>query len=79
MARASEMVVGCVTDSPQVNEVLFGPGALAEGFAPGSLLIDCSTISPASARDFGRASKSVGSPWSMPPSLAAPKALWRGL
>jgi 3-hydroxyisobutyrate dehydrogenase len=53
VARASEMVVTCVTDSPQVNEVLFGPGALAEGFAPGSLLIDCSTISPASARDFG--------------------------
>ena len=53
LARDSEVVVTCLTDSPQVGEVLFGPDGLAEGFAPGSLLIDCSTISPASARDFG--------------------------
>ncbi|MGA3351876.1 MAG: NAD(P)-dependent oxidoreductase [Acidimicrobiales bacterium] len=52
LAGASEVVVTCVTDSPQVGEVIFGPDGLAEGFAPGSLLIDCSTISPASAREF---------------------------
>jgi 3-hydroxyisobutyrate dehydrogenase len=54
LARASEVVVTCVTDSPQMAEVLFGPTGLAEGFAAGSLLIDCSTISPASAREFGQ-------------------------
>lgn len=52
LARASEVVVCCVTDSPQLREVLFGPNGLAEGLAPGSLVIDCSTISPASAREF---------------------------
>jgi 3-hydroxyisobutyrate dehydrogenase len=53
VARASEVVLTCVTDSPQVTEVLFGPDGLAEGFASGSLFIDCSTISPASAREIG--------------------------
>jgi 3-hydroxyisobutyrate dehydrogenase len=53
VARASDVVVTCVTDSPQVAEVLFGSDGLVEGLAPGSLFIDCSTISPASAREMG--------------------------
>ena len=52
LAQASDLVVTCVTDSPQVTEVLFGPDGLAEGFASGSLFVDCSTISPASAREI---------------------------
>lgn len=52
LAQASDVVVTCVTDSPQVDEVVFGTDGLAEGFTSGSLLIDCSTISPASAREF---------------------------
>ncbi|MGD0286646.1 MAG: NAD(P)-dependent oxidoreductase [Acidimicrobiales bacterium] len=60
VARASEVVVTCVTDSPQVAEVLFGPDGLAEGLVPGSLLIDCSTISPASAREIGTCLKDQG-------------------
>jgi 3-hydroxyisobutyrate dehydrogenase len=49
-----------VTDSPQVAEVLFGSDGLAEGLAPGSLFIDCSTISPASAREMGARLKDHG-------------------
>ena len=60
VARASDVVVTCVTDSPQVAEVLFGSDGLAEGLAPGSLFIDCSTISPASAREMGARLKDHG-------------------
>ena len=60
VASASDVVVTCVTDSPQVAEVLFGPDGLAEGLVPGSLLIDCSTISPASAREIGTRLKDRG-------------------
>lgn len=60
LAAACEVVVTCVTDSPQVEEVVFGPNGLAEGFAEGSLLIDCSTISPLSARDFAARLKEIG-------------------
>jgi 3-hydroxyisobutyrate dehydrogenase len=50
LAVASDIVVTCVRDSPDVEAVVFGPDGLAEGFRPGSLLVDCSTISPAAAR-----------------------------
>ena len=52
VASRSDVVLACLTDSPQVGEVLFGAEGLAEGFTRGSLFIDCSTISPASARQF---------------------------
>jgi 3-hydroxyisobutyrate dehydrogenase len=60
VARANDVVVTCVTDSPQVAEVLFGSDGLAEGLVPGSLFIDCSTISPASAREMGARLKDQG-------------------
>lgn len=60
VARANDVVVTCVTDSPQVAEVLFGSDGLVEGLAPGSLFIDCSTISPASAREMGARLKDHG-------------------
>jgi 3-hydroxyisobutyrate dehydrogenase len=60
VARASDIVIACLTDSPQVEEVLFGPGGLAEGFAEGSLFIDCSTISPTKAKEFAQRLSSEG-------------------
>ncbi len=52
LAAASEIVVICVSDTPDVEAVLFGPGGLAEGARPGTLVIDCSTIAPGATRDF---------------------------
>lgn len=52
VARASDIVVACLTDSPQVESVLFGPGGLDGGFSEGSLFIDCSTLSPLKAIEF---------------------------
>ena len=52
LARCCDVVVACLTVSPQVEAVLFGPDGLAEGLAPGSLFIDCSTISPVKAAQF---------------------------
>ncbi|HWD96248.1 MAG TPA: NAD(P)-dependent oxidoreductase [Acidimicrobiales bacterium] len=52
VGRASDIVVACLTDSPQVEEVLFGANGLAEGLADGALFIDCSTLSPLKAQEF---------------------------
>jgi len=62
-AVVSEVVVTCVTDSPQMAKSS-SVRRSAEGLAAGSLLIDCSTISPASAREFASASKTKASPCS---------------
>jgi 3-hydroxyisobutyrate dehydrogenase len=54
VARQSQIVVVCVSDTPDVEAVLFGSDGIAAGAAPGTLVIDCSTISPEATRDFGR-------------------------
>jgi 3-hydroxyisobutyrate dehydrogenase len=51
-ASASDVVVCCLSDTPDVESVLFGPDGIAEGLAPGSLVVDCSTISPAATRSM---------------------------
>jgi 2-hydroxy-3-oxopropionate reductase len=50
VARAAEIVCTNVTGSADVEDLAFGPQGLAEGFAPGSLHIDFSTIAPSVAR-----------------------------
>lgn len=52
VARATDVVVICVSDTADVEAVVFDPGGLAEGVRPGQLVIDCSTISPSATREF---------------------------
>lgn len=54
LASRSDVVVICVSDTPDVEAAIFGPGGVADGAGSGSLVIDCSTISPSATRDFGR-------------------------
>lgn len=46
VAAASEVTVSCVTNSADVEQVVLGPSGIAERAKPGSVHIDCSTISP---------------------------------
>ncbi len=55
VARASEIIVSCVTNSPDVEAIALGPDGVIEGAANGSIYIDCSTISPAVARKVAEA------------------------
>lgn len=52
LASASEVVVTIVSDTPDVEAVLFGGNGLAEGLEPGSVVIDMSTISPTRTVEF---------------------------
>ncbi|HEX5802801.1 MAG TPA: NAD(P)-dependent oxidoreductase [Azospira sp.] len=52
VARQAEVVFTIVTYGRDVEAVVFGEQGLAEGMAPGSILIDMSTIAPDLARDF---------------------------
>ena len=47
VARSSDVVVVCVSDTPDVEAVVLGPDGVGEGLAAGGLVIDCSTIAPA--------------------------------
>jgi 3-hydroxyisobutyrate dehydrogenase len=52
VGQATEIVVVCVSDTPDVEAVLFGDDGLAGGARADSLVIDCSTIAPSATRDF---------------------------
>ena len=48
----ADIAVICVSDTPDVEAVLFGSDGLVEGARPGTLVIDCSTIAPSGSWDF---------------------------
>jgi 3-hydroxyisobutyrate dehydrogenase len=50
VARAADLVLMCVTDQRAAEAVLFGADGVASGGAPGKLVVDFSSIAPASAR-----------------------------
>lgn len=52
VAAHSTILVTCVSDTPDMVEVVTGPNGVLEGIRPGALLIDCSTISPKATRDI---------------------------
>jgi 3-hydroxyisobutyrate dehydrogenase len=52
-AKEAEIVVVCVSDTPDVEAVLLGPQGVADGAKPDTLVCDMSTISPDATREFG--------------------------
>ncbi|MDH7489009.1 MAG: 2-hydroxy-3-oxopropionate reductase [Anaerolineae bacterium] len=49
VAARADIVILMLPDSPDVEQVVFGPNGVAEGIRAGSLLIDMSSISPVTA------------------------------
>lgn len=54
-AERSDVIVTMLPDSPQVKEVVLGENGVVEGLAPGSIVIDMSSINPAVARELAEA------------------------
>jgi 3-hydroxyisobutyrate dehydrogenase len=52
LAAQSDMIITCVSDTPDVEEVILGENGVIHGARPGSLVIDMSTISPAVTRQI---------------------------
>src|SRR5262245_29252009 len=52
VARRSEIVVSCLPDAPEVEEVHLGPRGTVRGAGRGTALIDSSTIAPEAARSI---------------------------
>ena len=74
-AKGAAAVITMVVDGPQVEDVLLGDDGAAHGAAPGTLIIDMSTIAPADARRIGAALAERGLPFvDAPVSGSSPKA-----
>ena len=52
VAAKSDIIVICVSDTPDVETVILGETGVIQGARPGSLVIDCSTISPGVTRSL---------------------------
>lgn len=55
VAAKSDIIVICVSDTPDVEEVILGEQGVINGAGAGSLVIDCSTISPIATRNMAAA------------------------
>lgn len=53
LAAACDVIITCVSDTPDVEAVLLGKGGVIESVKPGSLVIDMSTISPRATTEMG--------------------------
>ena len=60
VARRSEVIISIVPDTPDVAEVLFAPGGVAEGLSAGKAVVDMSSISPIETRQFAERVAALG-------------------
>ena len=59
-AENVDVLLLCVSDDSAVNDVLFGQDGAAEQLEPGSIVIDCSTISPKGAQQAAAQLERIG-------------------
>jgi len=55
IAARSDIIVTCVSDTPDVEAVILGEHGIVHSARPGALVIDCSTISPQATRAMAAA------------------------
>ncbi len=63
LAAQCEVVISVITASADVEQLAIGPGGLIEGFAPGAIHVDMSTIAPDSARKLAARYAERGIGW----------------
>lgn len=60
LARECDVIIVCVPTSTIVRQVVFGPAGLAEGLAPGKIVIDQTTGDPSETRAIARDLEAIG-------------------
>jgi len=79
VARAADIVLMCVLDTDAVENSVFGPGGVAEGAAPGKVLVDMSTTQPDRSREMAqRLRAGTGMGWVDAPVSGGPPAAAAG-
>jgi 3-hydroxyisobutyrate dehydrogenase-like beta-hydroxyacid dehydrogenase len=78
VARAADFVVLCVTGSPQVEEVILGPGGILEAARAGLVVIDTSTSEPGSTAKLRDALAAKGATFVDAPLARTPKEAEEG-
>jgi len=75
---ASDVVFVCVSDTPDVEEVVFGDLGVIHGMTPGDVLVDHSTISPGATKGFAAQASELGVTWLDAPVSGGSEGAKRG-
>lgn len=78
LAANSEVIILCVTGTPQVEAVLFGKGGVLEGMQPHGIVIDCSTAIPSSTEKIAQSVAQAGGRFLDAPMTRTPKEAAEG-
>jgi 3-hydroxyisobutyrate dehydrogenase-like beta-hydroxyacid dehydrogenase len=82
LAAAADVVILCVTGTPQVEAVLLGEdgkgGGVLAGLRPGTVVIDCSTAVPTSTERVAQAVQQAGGRFLDTPMTRTPKEAAEG-
>lgn len=60
LAQSAELIILCVTGSPQVEDVLLSPQGVLSALKPGTVIVDCSTAVPTSTERVAKAVTQAG-------------------
>lgn len=74
----SDIVFVCVSDTPDVEEVVFGDLGVIHGMTEGDVLVDHSTISPVATRSFATQAAELGIDWIDAPVSGGSEGAERG-
>ena len=78
LARQVQVLILCVTGSPQVEAVLLGEQGALAALRPGTVVIDCSTAIPTSTEAVARAVAAAGGRFLDAPMTRTPKEAAEG-
>ncbi|WP_163559418.1 NAD(P)-dependent oxidoreductase [Halomonas sp. NO4] len=78
LAHHSDIIIICVTGTPQVEAVLFSEGGVLQGIQPGTVVIDCSTAIPSSTVKIAEAVEAAGGRFLDAPMTRTPKEAAEG-
>jgi 2-hydroxy-3-oxopropionate reductase len=60
VARAADIVITMVPDTPDVERVLFGENGVASGLSRGKIVVDMSSIAPMATKEFAQRINALG-------------------
>ncbi|CAB3786107.1 2-hydroxy-3-oxopropionate reductase [Pararobbsia alpina] len=78
LAAAADIIILCVTGTPEVEDVLFRKEGLLEGVKPGTIIIDCSTAIPSSTQRIAVEVEKIGVRFIDAPMTRTPKEAAEG-
>ena len=73
LAQGKDVIVVCVSDTPDVEAVVLGENGILQGASDGQVLVDCSTISPDGTRRMAAQLATKGVKWVDAPVSGGPE------